>query len=61
MSYFMALLLKYRGKAFFICNTEQEIAGYCIASLNYRYQGVVNSISFTGNTSLNELNFYFKN
>ncbi len=34
MSYFMALLLKYRGKAFFICNTEQEIAGYCIASLN---------------------------
>ncbi len=35
MSYFMALLLKYRGKAFFICNTEQEIAGYCIAPLNY--------------------------
>jgi hypothetical protein len=41
MSYFMALLLKYRGKAFFICNTEQEIAGYCIAELNY-----INRIKF---------------
>jgi hypothetical protein len=36
----MALLLKYRGKAFFICNTEQEIAGYCIAELNYWSSGI---------------------